>query len=162
MVVTALRSPASCLYLTWTSRLPSAWTSCCTLPSRTSCATWPMLRTVGAPSLPTNVAHMARTATMSTIQTRLPRIQRCSGINNSPARDRGGHHFAAVPRGASISSVKATSLSGIDFGIEDRNIRQISIFPRIVKAVANHEFIRDRETDQIDLVFDRFWFHLFQ
>src|SRR5215208_1940311 len=104
-----------------------------------------MLRTVGAPSLPTNVAHMARTATMSTIQTKLPRIQRCSGMNESPARDRGSHRFAAMPRGASISLAKGTSLSRIDSGIEDRNIRQIAIFPRIVEAVTNHEFVRNRE-----------------
>src|SRR5215211_2280548 len=162
MVVTALRRPASCLYLTWTSRLPSAWTSCCTLPSRTSCATWPMLRTVGAPSLVTNVAHMARTATMSTIQTRLPRSQRCSGINDSPARDRGGHRCAAVPRGASISLLNETSLSCIYSRIQHRNIRQIAIFARVVEAVANHELVRDRETDQIDLDLDRFWFLFLQ
>src|SRR5919112_5393989 len=59
-----------------------------------------MLRADGAPSLPTNVAHIAKTATMSTIQTKLPRIQRCSGIHDSPARDRGGQRFAAMPRGA--------------------------------------------------------------
>src|SRR5215217_4497903 len=104
-----------------------------------------MLRTVGAPSLPTNVAHMARTATMSTIQTRLPRIQRCSGMNESPARDRGGHLFAAIPRGASISSANMASLFCIDFRVENRNIRQIAIFPRVVKAIANHEFVRDSE-----------------
>src|SRR5918997_3638057 len=102
-----------------------------------------MLRTVGAPSLLTNVAHMARTATMRTIQTRLPRIQRCSGINESPARDRGNHRFAAIPCGVSISSADATSLSSVDSWIEYRNIRQIAIFPRIVKAVANHELVRN-------------------
>src|SRR5215204_1040014 len=121
-----------------------------------------MLRTDGAPSLPTNVAHMARTATMSTIQTRLPRIQRCSGMHNSPARDRGGQRFAAMPRGASISPANVTSLSRIDSRIEDRNVRQIAIFPRIVQAVTNHEFIRNGEAYQVYLDLDGFRFLLLQ
>src|SRR5918993_5562899 len=121
-----------------------------------------MLRTVGAPSLPTNVAHMARTATMSTIQTRLPRIQRCSGMYESPARDRNDHRFAAMPRGASISPTNLTSLSRIDSRIKDCNIRQIAVFPRIVKAVTDHEFIWNREAHQVDLDLDRFRFLLFQ
>src|SRR5215203_1858310 len=121
-----------------------------------------MLRTDGAPSLPTNVAHIARTATMSTIQTRLPRIQRCSGMHDSPARDRGGQRFAAMPRGASISPANVTSLSRIDSRIEDRNVRQIAIFPRIVKAVTNHEFIRNGEAYQVYLDLDSFRFLLLQ
>src|SRR5215213_5630365 len=121
-----------------------------------------MLRTDGAPSLPTNVAHIARTATMSTIQTRLPRIQRCSGMHDSPARDRGGQRFAAMPRGASISPANVTSLSRIDSRIEDRNVRQIAIFPRIVEAVTNHEFIRNGEAYQVYLDLDSFRFLLLQ
>src|SRR5829696_6181525 len=121
-----------------------------------------MLRTDGAPSLPTNVAHMARTATMSTIQTRLPRIQRCSGMHDSPARDRGGQRFAAMPRGASISPANVISLSRIDSRMEDRNVRQIAIFPCIVEAVTNHEFIRNGEAHQVYLDLDRFRFLLLQ
>src|SRR5215210_6858718 len=115
-----------------------------------------MLRADGAPSLPTNVAHIAKTATMSTIQTKLPRIQRCSGMHDSPARDRGDQRFAAMPRGASISPVNATSLSRIDSRIENRNIRQIAVFPRIVKAVTNHELIRNGESYHVYLDLDRF------
>src|SRR5215217_1521881 len=121
-----------------------------------------MLRTDGAPSLPTNVAHMARTATMSTIQTKLPRIQRCSGMHDSPARDRVGQRFAAMPRGASISPANVTSLSRTDSRIEDRNVRQIAIFPRIVQAVTNHEFIRNGEAYQVYLDLDSFRFLLLQ